>query len=222
MDNQGRDALMIARGFKSVIWVGAVGSAALACYMVSLQVATERHALEQVQRQIVAAHQDIRSLQTELGTRGRLSQLEHWNAEVLALSSPTSAQFLPNAFTLARLEQRAPSVDEQAADVRMASLPIEAPAPAAVAPIIQAAAKPTAPTSQAALVKTASFSPEAPARPKPAAEPVKAAPKPEKPEPTKVAAKAAKSPEPARLGAKLADDLKAAAAREKDKGSDGH
>jgi hypothetical protein len=222
MDNQGRDALMIARGFKSVIWVGAVGSAALACYMVSLQVATERHALEQVQRQIVAAKQDIRSLQTELGTRGRLSQLEHWNAEVLALSSPTSAQFLPNAFTLARLEQRAPSVDEQAADVRMASLPVEAPAPAAVAPVIQAAAKPAAPTSQAALVKTASFSPEAPAKPKPAAEPVKAAPRPEKPEPTKVAAKAAKSPEPARLGAKLADDLKAAAAREKDKGSDGH
>ncbi|MDB5691980.1 MAG: hypothetical protein JWO81_1043, partial [Alphaproteobacteria bacterium] len=33
---------MIARGFKSVLWVGAVGSAALGCYMVSLRVATER------------------------------------------------------------------------------------------------------------------------------------------------------------------------------------
>ena len=34
---------MIARGFKSVIWVATVGSAALGCYMVSLRVATERN-----------------------------------------------------------------------------------------------------------------------------------------------------------------------------------
>ena len=215
---------MIARGFKSVIWVGAVGSAALACYMVSLQVATERSELEKVERQIVAAKQDIRSLQTELGTRGRLSQLEHWNAEVLALASPTSAQFLPDAYTLARLDQRAPTVDAQAADVRMASLPSEAPAPAAAAPVIQAAAKPVAPAATpAATVVKASFPADADApKSKAEAKPAKAAPQTVKTAAVAKPAKAAKSAEPTRLGTKLADDLKAAAAREKDKGSDGH
>ena len=33
---------MIARGFKPVAWVAAIGTAALACYMLSLQVAAER------------------------------------------------------------------------------------------------------------------------------------------------------------------------------------
>ena len=39
---------MIARGFKSVIWVATVGGAALSCYMVSLRVATERNELAKV------------------------------------------------------------------------------------------------------------------------------------------------------------------------------
>ena len=97
---------MIARGFKSVIWVGAVGSAALGCYMVSLRVATERADLAHVERQIVDAKRDIRSLQTELGTRGRLAQLEDWNSNVLALSAPTSNQFVKDGFALARLQTR--------------------------------------------------------------------------------------------------------------------
>ena len=81
---------MIARGFKPVAWVAAVGTAALACYMLSLQVAAERAELAGIERRIVATHRAIRSLQTELGTRGRLQQLEQWNAEVLALSAPAS------------------------------------------------------------------------------------------------------------------------------------
>ena len=99
---------MIARGFKPVVWVAAVGGAALGCYMLSLQVAAERAELAKVERQIVAAKREIRSLQTELGTRGRLPQLEQWNADVLALSAPALGQFLKDEFTLARLRpQRA-------------------------------------------------------------------------------------------------------------------
>jgi hypothetical protein len=67
---------MIARSFKSVIWVATVGGAALACYMVSLRVATERADLVKVEHQILAAKREIRMLQTELGTRGRMSQLD--------------------------------------------------------------------------------------------------------------------------------------------------
>jgi hypothetical protein len=157
---------MIARGFKSVIWVGAVGSAALGCYMVSLRVATERAQLASVERQIMMAQRDIRTLKTELGTRGRLSQLEEWNAEVLALSAPTTAQFLQNEVTLARFEQKAPSVGEAAASVHMAS----AEAPAAAQPSTQSptppmvrAVAPAPQQVQPSLVHRASYTP-APAR----------------------------------------------------------
>src|SRR5688500_7499671 len=118
---------MIARGFRSVVWVAAVGGAALGCYMLSLQVATERADLARVEARIIATKQQIRSLQTELGTRGRLSQLEQWNADVLALAAPASGQYLEDEFTLARLDLRDPSVEERA-PVRMASMDTAAPA----------------------------------------------------------------------------------------------
>jgi hypothetical protein len=111
---------MMPRGFKPVGWVAAVGGAALGCYMLSLNVASERAELAKVERQIIAAKQDIRSLQTELGTRGRLQQLEHWNAEVLALSAPAATQFVENEMMLARFETHEPTI-EQKAKVQMAS-----------------------------------------------------------------------------------------------------
>lgn len=144
---------MSARGFKSVGWVAAVGGAALSCYMLSLRVATERNELARVESQIIAAKQDIRSLQTELGTRGRLSQLERWNADVLALSAPISGQFLQDEFTLARFDQRERSFEERA-EVRMASADTAAPAPAvkAASPTVEA----EAPSEPAASVRLAS------------------------------------------------------------------
>ena len=144
---------MIARGFKSVIWVGAVGGAALCCYMVSLRVATERADLARVDRQIVAAKRDIRSLQTELGTRGRLTQLEDWNSNVLALSAPSTGQFVKDAFTLAQLQTRQHTIGEQSGEVRMAALETGAAAPASGAPpAAAAAAAPTAPSAAPAPV----------------------------------------------------------------------
>ncbi|HEY0147455.1 MAG TPA: hypothetical protein VGB70_00465 [Allosphingosinicella sp.] len=161
---------MIARGFKSVIWVGAVGAAAIACYMVSLQVATERADLAKVEAQIIAAKRDIRTLQTELGTRGRMSQLEQWNADVLALSAPTAAQFLPDQMMLARFDNPEPSLDERAAQVRMASAETGPQAPAAAAPpasVVHAVAQPEQ-APQQPLVRRASFTTDA--QPKPAPE----------------------------------------------------
>jgi len=163
---------MIARGFKSVGWVAAVGGAALGCYMLSLRVATERADLARVERQIIATKHQIRSLQTELGTRGRLSQLERWNADVLALSAPASAQYLQNEFTLARLDRREQSVEDRA-PVRMAAMetgpaaPVAAPAHEAKAkPAIEAPAPPAG-AVQPAVVHRASFTPPLP---RPAAE----------------------------------------------------
>jgi len=196
---------MIARGFKSVIWVATVGSAALSCYMVSLRVATERNELAKVERQIVAAKRDIRSLQTELGTRGRMTQLEQWNAEVLALAAPSSAQFLKDEFTLARLYRNDPTVADRSAEVRLASAdtaaarPSEPPKPA-TPPVVQAVAE--RPSAQAPMIHQASFTTaEAPAKPKtPVAKPALAKPPAVKPERTASATPV--KPESDRPGAK--------------------
>ena len=94
---------MSTRSFRSVFMVGAIASAALGCYLVSLRVASERAALESVENRIVLAQRDIRLLETEIGTRGRLSQLERWNVKVIRLSAPSADQFVDGAFQLATL-----------------------------------------------------------------------------------------------------------------------
>lgn len=102
---------MSAPNFRSVLMVASCAGAALGCYLVSLRVASERAALEEVETKIVLAQRDIRVLQTEIGTRGRLAQLERWNVKVIALSAPTADQFLKGGFELARLtapEREAP------------------------------------------------------------------------------------------------------------------
>jgi hypothetical protein len=128
---------MIARGFKPIGWVAAVGTAALGCYMLSLQVASERADLSNLQRRIVATRQQIRSLQTELGTRGRLQQLEQWNDEVLALAAPVSGQYLHSSVQLARFVTTTPGALAAPAEIRMAAAgaaPAPAPAVPAAAP----------------------------------------------------------------------------------------
>ena len=113
---------MSARSFRSVFMVASCAGAALGCYLVSLRVASERAALEAVETRIVLAQRDLRVLQTEIGTRGRLAQLERWNARVLALSAPSADQFLAGSFELARLARPEEQVDFDA-PVVLASAP---------------------------------------------------------------------------------------------------
>lgn len=94
---------MSSRSFRSVFMVASCAGAALGCYLVSLRVASERAQLEDVETKIVLAQRDMRVLQTEIGTRGRLSQLERWNAGAFALSAPAADQFVKGGFELARL-----------------------------------------------------------------------------------------------------------------------
>ena len=153
---------MIARSFKSVVWVAGIGGAALGCYMLSLQVASERAELASVEQRIVRARQAIRDLQTELGTRGRLSQLEQWNSEVLALSSPVAGQFVESELVLARLETRSNGELAEGAPVRMASAETVEAAPA---PQVRTAVADPAPAAAPGRpqVRTASAAPPAPA-----------------------------------------------------------
>jgi hypothetical protein len=90
---------------------------------VSLRVAAERTTLEQVETRIVLAQRDIRLLQTEVGTRGRLAQLEKWNVKVLALSAPDANQFLQGSFQLATLVRPRDRVVDPSAPVVLASAP---------------------------------------------------------------------------------------------------
>jgi len=134
---------MIARTFRPVGWVAAVGAAALGCYMLSLQVAAERAELDRLDARIIATSQEIRSLQTELGTRGRMQQLEEWNDQVLALSAPVSGQFVEGNVSLARFDIRQPQIAPDA-EVRLASAETGVPAPSsqAAAPAVAPAPPP--------------------------------------------------------------------------------
>jgi len=117
---------MSGRSFRSVFMVASCAGAALGCYLVSLNVASERAALEDVENKIVMTQRDIRLLQTEIGTRGRLAQLERWNVRVLALSAPSADQFLEGGFQLARLARPQERLNVEA-PVVLASAPAPQP-----------------------------------------------------------------------------------------------
>lgn len=147
---------MIGKSFKSVIWVGGVGAAALGCYICSLQVAEERVGLAELEAQIQRAKQSIQTLKTELGTRGRVHQLQHWASSDFGFASPGAGQFVQDEVALASLDAPVEASPAEA-PVRMA----DAPAPAPELPrTIQASAPAAAP--QRSAVRQASASPERP------------------------------------------------------------
>jgi hypothetical protein len=57
-------------------------------------------------KQIASTHREIRQLQTEMGTRANLRQLERWNGDVLALSAPTANQFLNSEDDISRIASK--------------------------------------------------------------------------------------------------------------------
>lgn len=141
------------RSFKSVAWVGTTGAAALVCYIFSLQVAQERAGLSDVESQIRRTERSIQTLKTELGTRGRTHQLQHWASADFGFAAPRAGQFTDDEVTLANLDMPAevPAMD---APVRTAA----APAPAADMPRAVQAVAP-APASERPAIRTASAAP---------------------------------------------------------------
>jgi hypothetical protein len=118
---------MIVQRFKAVGWVAMVAIAATFLYLISLQVAVERGKLEAVEMQINAAQREVRQLQTEMGTRASLRQLERWNGEVLALSAPKAAQFVNNGAQLVALDLDAKRSAPNAPPPMMASVAVPKP-----------------------------------------------------------------------------------------------
>ena len=163
---------MIAHRFRPVVWVVGCAFAATALYTVSLSVAAERARLEKVDRQIASTQNEIRQLQTELGTRASLRQLERWNSEVLALGAPKAGQFRATETALQTLDGGIlPASVGAPAPVMVAAATAPAPAPANMT---QPAAGPvqTAQVAQGAK-PVAAASKSAPSAAKPAAAPAK-------------------------------------------------
>ena len=150
---------MSTRSFGSLFMVASCAGAALGCYLVSLRVASERASLEDVEARIVATQGDVRLLQTEIGTRGRFSQLERWNAGAFALSAPAATQFVQSSFQLAQLVRPERQPDLQA-PVVLASAPAPQPQkPQLGQPAIDDAGVPAA-VAPAALLHEASLKTE--------------------------------------------------------------
>lgn len=219
---------MSARSFRSIFMVASCAGAALGCYLVSLRVASERAALEAVETRIVLAQRDIRLLQTEIGTRGRLAQLERWNVKVLALSAPSADQFLDGGFALAKLVAPQDKVDLDA-PVVLAAAPADGPGPRIEGRRQDGDSEPAEGVSAGQMLHVASLKRDIKPEARPIAEQAVAAPKPataavkpvgQKPtdKPTNKTAAAAKAP--VRAKAASASSAKGPAAKGKPATSD--
>lgn len=152
---------MMAARFRSVTWVGVALVPALACYLVTQHVAAERAELAKVERKIGQTRRAIRDLQTELGTRGSMAQIERWNGETFALAAPTAAQFISGDVQLASLNALPSNSHPVIAAAASASarvvapLPnVQAPAPAAEVHAVTFRAAPTSAPEPVAEIRT--------------------------------------------------------------------
>ncbi len=137
---------MITQRFRPVFWVAGVAAATTALYLVSLRVATERGRLEAIDRQIAQTQREIRQLQTELGTRASLRQLEKWNGDALALTAPKAGQFLPSAAALATVDPaKLGTKNDALPPIMVAASRPEAPAVMAQSPVAEAVLPAAAP-----------------------------------------------------------------------------
>ena len=147
--------MIIATRLSAVWQVAGVAAAALCCYLVSQSVAAERASLEKVDRQIADTRDDIAKLQTEIGVRARMGQLESWNRNVLALQAPRPSQFVASGLQLAALYghhgqpalQLDPAIASQQGSPMNAAYQPAAPVQAKPQPA-PAAPMPVAPTPQ--------------------------------------------------------------------------
>ncbi len=153
---------MIMSRFRSMGLAAGAAASVLSCYMVSLRVARERGEVQRIEQQIAGAHRDIRDLTTELGTRGRMRQLERWNSDVLALSAPGAAQYLNGTVELASYQ---PAPVEATPAVAAAAVATTAVATVSAAPADMPKAIPAVEvkpaTHDAPKLITASYKPKA-------------------------------------------------------------
>jgi cell division septation protein DedD len=172
---------MIAQRFRPVAWVAGVATAATMLYMISAQVAAERGRLEAIDQQIADTRDQIRQLQTEMGSRASLRQLERWNGEVLALSAPSARQYVDGEDGISAISSSNLGAEGVAPPPVMAAV-LAKPA----TPLVSNEAPPQPLTSQDQLVQRAVAAADTPSPPIAAPKPV-ASPKPKPASVTRVA-----------------------------------
>ncbi len=144
---------MIAHRFRPVVWVVGCAFAATALYTVSLGVASERTKLEDLNQEIARTERDIRQLQTEMGTRASLRQLERWNGDVLALTAPKAGQFRATEAALKSIDGNALPSDSFAPPPVMVAAATRTTPPSTPAAVSATAASATKAVQTAAVVK---------------------------------------------------------------------
>jgi len=148
---------MIAiKRLQSIMWILVVAMGALAAYLISLQVATERNAVRHMIDQIRWTRADIRYLEAEFGARGSMRQLAAWNTSDLRLYVPGPGQYLPNERALANLDRMAPVEGAFAPPPVMTAMASRPAAPTSEAAVTQEPSS-TA-SSEFSLIRTASAS----------------------------------------------------------------
>lgn len=151
----------------------------LGFYLVSLQVATERKKVDDINDRIAKAEIEIRQLETEIDARANFAQLQRWNGDIFGLTVPASTQYLPDEAALASIDARNPDAQpasglQVATYVVPAGLPSlpqgapvaaagPAPAPSANAAPEAAPAPVAAPPGRTVLASVAAVSPHLPA-----------------------------------------------------------
>lgn len=96
--------MIAVKRLQSLFWVLLVALGALAAYLVSLRVATERNELMHVRAQIATARADIRYLETEFSARANMRQLERWNADDFRYAALPAGHYLDGERALAHLD----------------------------------------------------------------------------------------------------------------------
>jgi hypothetical protein len=172
-----------------------------------------------VRVQVALARNDIRYLETELGARASMRQLERWNAEDFRYSVPSAQQYLQGERALASLEGIQPNGPTYVAPPVMTAMvetPKDLPAAAQAATTPSPAA--TQIRSDISIIRTAQAADKVDDLPKPKVKVAEAKPS---TEPSQIARKAERM---AMLDARLLDDrtlgdlsAKAAAERKKEK-----
>lgn len=148
---------MIAiKRLQSIMWILVVAMGALAAYLISLQVATERNAVRHMIDQIRWTRADIRYLEAEFGARGSMRQLAAWNTSDLRLYVPGPGQYLPNERALANLDRMTPVEGAFAPPPVMTAMASRPVAPTSEAAVTQEPS--SAASSEFSLIRTASAS----------------------------------------------------------------
>lgn len=153
---------MMATRFSTVGWTGCICAAALAFYLVSQTVAAKRAELVSVDRKIVSTQREIAQLETEIGTRGGMAQIENWNSRVYGLQAPGAEQFVNSSVQLVAMADPQPLVDPAISPphgpVQQASLTVEAPAaPVADKPVTAPAVAPDAIPAERPMIRQATY-----------------------------------------------------------------